>query len=59
MSRLMTRKEAAVFARRTTRTIDRWLRDPDVPIKPYGNHRVVLVDRIELEAYLGLAPALV
>jgi excisionase family DNA binding protein len=53
MNDFLTRQEAATFARVSVKTIDRWLRDPNVPINRHGGGRRVLISRVELVAYLG------
>lgn len=43
----------------TTRTLDRWLADPDVELQPYrraGRPRPVLISREELRTLLSVEP---
>lgn len=47
----MTRKEAAAYARVSTKTIDRWRQHG--LIGTYGNVRVVLVKRSDIDAHLA------
>jgi hypothetical protein len=54
----LTRQQAASVAGVTTRTIDRWLSDPEIPISPHrhaGQRRLLLVSREELRALLTVA----
>jgi excisionase family DNA binding protein len=53
MSPYMTRVEAAAYARVSTRTLDRWLADPDVPLRKYGTSRAIRIRREELDAWLA------
>ena len=55
----LTREQASTVAGVTTRTVDRWLRDPEVPLNPYrstGRRRPVLIDREEFRAMLTIQP---
>jgi excisionase family DNA binding protein len=54
VSTWLTRSEAAAYARVSCSTIDRWARDPDIPLTKYtvGGKRSVRFKRDEIDAVM-------